>query len=70
VTGAQLQSPVVGVDLSGIMAMLYVVVWLFLVVYVWGLKGESTNVEKEIHLPEMVVNRLFARRRRFFVTFT
>ena len=52
VTGTRLQSPVVGIDLSGVLAMLYVVVWLLLVVYVWGLKGESTNVEKEIHLPK------------------
>src|SRR4029077_18108271 len=36
VTGTKLQSSVVGVDLSGALAMVYAVAWLLLVVYVGG----------------------------------
>jgi hypothetical protein len=36
VTGTELQSRIVGIDLSVILAMLYVVAWLFLVVHAWG----------------------------------
>jgi hypothetical protein len=59
VTGTELQSPVVGVDLSIILAMLYAVAWLLLVVYVWKVarpRKEGERAEKETHLPVMVSN--------------
>ena len=57
VTGTELQSRVVGIDLSVILAMLYTVTWLLLAVYAWGAAGtarrkESEHAEKE-HLPAM-----------------
>jgi hypothetical protein len=56
VTGAQLQSPVVGVDLSGVLAMLYALVWVLLVVYAWEPKKARAIVEKKTRLPEIVPN--------------
>jgi len=59
VTGTKLQSPVVGVDLSTILAMLYAVAWLLLAVYAWGAaqpRKEGERAEKETHLPVMVSN--------------
>jgi hypothetical protein len=41
VTGTELQSRVVGIDFSVILAMLYVVTWLFLVVHAWGLHSQE-----------------------------
>jgi hypothetical protein len=59
VTGTELQSRVVGIDLSIILAMLYVVAWLFLVVYAWGApqqRKESERGESEIDSSVMVSN--------------
>jgi surface polysaccharide O-acyltransferase-like enzyme len=59
VTGTELQSRVVGIDLSTILAMLYVVAWLFLVVYAWGApqqRKESERGESEIDSSVMVSN--------------
>jgi hypothetical protein len=59
VTGTTLQSPVVGVDLSGFLAMLYAVAWLLLVVYAWEAaqpRKDGERAEKETYLPVMVSN--------------
>jgi hypothetical protein len=59
VTGTKLQSPVVGVDLSGVLAMLYAVAWLLLVMYAWEVtqpRKEGGNAERETHLPATVLN--------------
>ena len=42
VTGTQLQSPVVGIDLSVLLAMLYAVAWLLLAVYAWRVASSRT----------------------------
>jgi hypothetical protein len=58
VTGTKLQSPVVGVDLSGVLAMLYAVAWLLLVMYAWEVtqpRKEGGNAERA-HLPATVLN--------------
>jgi hypothetical protein len=53
VTGTTLQSRVVGVDLSVLLAILYAVVWLLLMVYVWGpaqSRKQSDHAENETNL--------------------
>ena len=57
VTGSKLQSRIVGVDLSGILAILYAVAWVLLVVYAWRAAGvarlkDNEHAERE-HLPAM-----------------
>ena len=59
VTGTKLQSPVVGVDLSGVLAMLHAVAWLLLVMYAWEVtqpRKEGGNAERETHLPATILN--------------
>jgi hypothetical protein len=57
VSGIQLQSPVVDVDLSGPLAMLYAVAWLLLVVYAWAQpRKDGEQADKETHLPAMASN--------------
>ena len=59
VTGTELQSPVVGVDLSVILAMLYAVAWLLLAAYAWEAAQpakEGVRAEKETHAPVVVSN--------------
>ena len=51
ITGTQLQSRVVGVDLSIILAVLYAAVWLLLGIYAWGATQPRKAVET--HLPAM-----------------
>ena len=54
VTGTQLQSRVVGVDVSVILAMLYAIAWLLLALYacgVWQPKKQGERAERETHLP-------------------
>jgi hypothetical protein len=45
ITGTELQSRVVGIDLSIILAMVYVIAWLLLVVHAWGAAGSGTQTE-------------------------
>ena len=54
VTRTQLQSRVVGVDVSVILAMLYAIAWLLLALYacgVWQPKKQGERAERETHLP-------------------
>jgi hypothetical protein len=46
VTGTQLQSRVVGIDLSVVLAMLYIVVWLVLGAYAWGVAQPGQQGER------------------------
>lgn len=59
VTGTELQPRVLGIDLSIVLAMLYIVVWLVLAAYAWGVaeptqRGERS--EKRTDLPAAVSN--------------
>ena len=57
VTGTQLQSRVLGIDLSVIVAMLYVVAWLVLAAYAWRAaepRKEAELSKKGTDLPAMV----------------
>jgi hypothetical protein len=58
VTGTELQSRVVGVDLSVILAILYAVAWLLLTVYAWGAhpRKEGEHAEEEMHFPTVGSN--------------
>ena len=57
VTGIQLQSRVVGIDLSVILAMLYIVAWLVLAAYAWRVaepRKEAEPLKKGMDLPATV----------------
>jgi hypothetical protein len=58
-TPAELQSPVVGVDLTIILAMLYAVAWLLLAVYAWRAtqpRKDGERAQKETQLLVTVSN--------------
>jgi hypothetical protein len=57
ISGTQLQSRVVGMDLSIILAMLYIVAWLVLAAYAWGAvqpRKEGERSKEGTDLPAMV----------------
>ena len=57
VTGTELQSRVLGIDLSVVLAMLYGVAWLVLAAYAWGAaqpREEGERSEKGTDLPAVV----------------
>jgi hypothetical protein len=59
VTGTQLLSPVVRVDLSGPLAILYAVAWLLLAVHAWAQPRKADkDVENETHL-QTAINGIY-----------